>query len=64
MALAAAGSKLRFGFASLACPRYAISDGWFAASTLSWLRIQKCAFSVGWRKRIYLSYCMFLTIIF
>ena len=30
--LASAGSKLRFGFASLAwsCPRYAISDGGFA----------------------------------
>ena len=32
IALAAAGSKLRFGFASLAwsCPQYAISDGWLA----------------------------------
>ena len=33
IALAAAGSKLRFGFASLAwsCPRYAISDGGLTA---------------------------------
>ena len=33
-------------------------------SPLSWLRTHKCAFSVGWRKRVYLSYCMFLTVFF